>query len=486
MADVFNTDDMLDTYLYENRQLLDQLQEIVLAPKNSERFDQISIHKMFRTMHTLKGSSGVMMHDGITKVSHKLEDVLALVREMDYEEVPHIQLVEYILAVSDFISGELIKVQNDEPLDSEATELLENLDAFLEVLKSKTEGQRRETYVTDMSTQQFYIAPAAPSENDDVEEKAEPFFFIDLESSVEEIEARVERTQKQIMEEAKTKQLAPGDFVIQTKETAWLSNTEKSKYIRVDVEKMDQLVKIVDALIVSQSKVVDSQDLKVEGLVLDDFHKAAESMLEITDSLQDMIVSIRRISLENVFQRMNRIVFDASRKLGKDIELVMEGEMTEVDKAIAESIADPLMHLIRNAVDHGIELPQERRSVGKNARGKIILSARTDLEYLWIVVEDDGKGLDRNAIYEKACSLGLIENQQPVNELSDKEIFQWLTAPGFSTREVVSEYSGRGVGLDVVVSNITPLGGCLEIESEKGKGSKMMLKIPLRQISQNI
>ena len=484
MADVFNTDDMLDTYLYENRQLLDQLQEIVLAPKNVEHFDQMSIHKMFRTMHTIKGSSGIMMHDGITRVSHKLEDILALVREMQYKDVPHVQLVEYILAVADYISGELVKVQNGEELDADATELMEQLNAFEQLLKDKTEGQRRETYVTDMSAQQYYIAPAASNEKEHEEEKEEPFFFIDLESSVEEIEARVERTQQQIMEEAKTKQLVPGDFVIQTKETAWLGSTEKSKYIRVDIEKMDQLVNIVDSLVEMQANVVNNPDLQVEGLILDNFHKAAEGMLELSDALQDMIVSIRRVSLENVFQRMNRIVFDASRKLDKHIELVVEGETTEVDKRIAERIADPLMHLIRNAVDHGIEFPEERRTHGKKSRGKIILSAKTDSEYLWIVVEDDGKGLDKYAIYEKACSLGYIEHQTAFEMLSDKEIFQWLTAPGFSTREVVSEYSGRGVGLDVVVSNIAPLGGCLEIESEQGKGSKMMLKIPLRQTSQ--
>ena len=486
MADVFNTDDMLDTYLYENRQLLDQLQEIVFAPKNAERFDQISIHKMFRTMHTIKGSSGVMMFDGITRVSHKLEDVLALVREMQYEDVPHIQLVEYVLRVEDYISGELKKVQKGEPLDSEATDLMEKLEAFQEFLKCKTEGQRRETYVTDKTTQQFYIAPAATTQNPVEEKQEEPFFFIDLESSVEEIEARVERTQQQIMEESKTMQLAPGDFVIQTKDTARLSCTEKSKYIRVDVDKMDQLVKIVDSLIASQKKVAEHPALKVDGLVLDNFYQEVQNMQELSGSLQDMVASIRRVSLESVFQRMNRVVFDASRKLGKEIELVLEGDTTEVDKRIAEHIADPLMHLIRNAVDHGIEFPEERRSLGKTSRGKITLSAKKDSEYLQIVVADNGKGLDKGAIYKKACELGLIEDEKPIEEIDEREVFQWLTVPGFSTREEVSEYSGRGVGLDVVVSDVNALGGCLEIESELGKGSKMMLIIPLKQISQNI
>ncbi len=482
MSDVFNTDDMLDTYLYENRELLNQLQGIVLAKRNDTHFDQISIHKMFRIMHTIKGSSGVMMHDGITRVSHKLEDVLSLVREMQSEDVPHVQLVEYVLAVYDFISAELQKVEEDAPLDVMAEELMGELENFLEVLKSKTEGKRRETYVTDTSMQQFYIAPATTEEKR-VEKKDDsdaPFFFIDLESSVEEIEARAERTQAQIMEESKTMQLAPGDFVIQTKETARFHSTEKSKYIQVDKEKMNQLVSIVQSLVSSQNEVVNHPDLAVEGLVLNDFHKAAEKMQELSDSLQDMIASIQRVSLVNVFQRMNRIVFDASRKLGKEIELVLEGETTEVDKHIVEQISDPLLHLLRNAVDHGIESRQDRYAVGKSGRGKIILSAKTDAENLWIVVEDDGRGLDKAAIFEKARSLNLVESTIKLDDLSDSQVFQLLTVPGFSTKEVVSESSGRGVGLDVVVANIAPLEGCLEIESEQGKGSKMTLRIPLK------
>ena len=473
MADVFNTDDMLDTYLYENRLLLEQLQEIVFAPKNTERFDQISIHKMFRTMHTIKGSSGVMMFDGITRTSHKLEDVLALVREMQYEDVPHVQLVECVLAVSDFISGELQKVQNKEDMDTEATELMEKLEAFQEVLKSKTEGKRRETYVTDSAMQQYYIAPSPVAQKQEENKSEEPFFFIDLESSVEEIEARVERTQKQIMEEAKTMQLAPGDFVIQTKETARLGSVEKSKYIRVDVSKMDQLVEIVESLLASQEKVVNNLELKD--------NQEVQNMQELSKSLQDMISSLRKVTLESVFQRMNRIVFDVSRKLGKEVELVLEGEETEVDKRIAEQVADPLMHLVRNAVDHGIEFPQERKSLGKSARGKITISARTDAYYLQILVEDNGRGLDKQAIYEKACRLGLVEENKPLEELAESEIFQLLTSPGFSMRDEVSEYSGRGVGLDAAMSNITALGGCLDIESEQGKGCKMMLIIPLKQ-----
>lgn len=448
MTDVFNTDDMLDTYLYENRQLLEKLQQMVLAKKDAERFDQMTIHKIFRTMHTIKGSSGVMMFDTITKVAHKLEDVFAVIRESQPEHVPHVELVEFVLEVADFISEELAKVEMGKPVDADPTELIARLDVFLELVKSKAEGTQRENYVTDVSTKQFYIAPAEKTDSFDI--------VIDLESSVEEIEARVERTQRQIMEEAKTKNLVPGDFVIQTKETESRVRADKSRFISVDIAKLDHLSAMVDAL--------EDSSLKTE--------------------IKQIIVEIRRVPLTNLFQKMNRIVFDMSRKLGKEAELVMEGEDTEVDKSIAEKISDPLMHLVRNAIDHGIEMPEERIQAGKSARGQIVISAYLDTEYLWITVSDNGAGLDREKIIKKAHNMGILDVDKSGAEYtdkrySDKEVYQWITLPGFSTRDEVSEFSGRGVGMDAVATNIKAIGGRLEIESEKGKGSRMILCIPL-------
>lgn len=471
MSDVFNLDDMLDSYLYENRQLLEELQTLLLAKKDETHFDQRTIHKIFRTMHTIKGSSGIMMFDSITKVSHKLEDVFSVIRESQPENVPQIQLVEYVLEVSDFISTELDKVENGEETDGDADTIVSKLDALLEVIKSKNNSVVRESYITEAPAQQFYIAPAANNEQPVSEEPSKPFIFIDLESSVEEIEARAERTQQQIMEEAKTMDLVPGDFVIQTKETGWLRGSEKSKYIQVDVAKMNQLVDMVDALVYAQSEVLNHPN---------DF-EAAIRMMELSADLQDMVDSISRVPLTNIFHRMNRVVFDASRKLGKDIELVMEGEETEVDKNIAEQVADPLMHLVRNAVDHGIEMPQERIAAGKTTRGKVFLSACIVDEMVQIVVADDGHGMEKESIFQKAVKMGIIDSDKTISDFTEEEIYTWITLPGFSTREKVSEYSGRGVGLDVVASNLAALNGHLKIESKEGRGSKMILQIPLRK-----
>ena len=190
-------------------------------------------------------------------------------------------------------------------------------------------------------------------------------------------------------------------------------------------------------------------------------------------------MSLRMIPVSNTFQKMNRIVFDVSRKLGKEIEFEMIGEQTEVDKNIIEKISDPLMHIVRNSVDHGIEDKQTRIESGKPEKGKVILSAKTEAGKVWISVTDDGGGLDRLKILSKARKQGILDPNKPDEAYSDKEVYQLITLPGFSTNEEVTEYSGRGVGMDVVVQNIQAIGGALDIDSAPGLGSTMSLKIPL-------
>ncbi len=236
---------------------------------------------------------------------------------------------------------------------------------------------------------------------------------------------------------------------------------------------------LIGELVIAESVVLQNPDLKVPGLNLNSFNKAAAQLSKISTDLQNVIMSMRMVPLTNTFQKMNRIVFDVSRKLGKDIEFEMIGENTEVDKNIIEHISDPLMHLVRNAVDHGIETNEERAESGKTGKGKITLSARTEAGKVWISVEDNGKGLDREKILEKAKKQGLLDESKPEYSYKDKEVYQFITLPGFSTNEQITEYSGRGVGMDVVVQNIQEIGGTLDIDSTAGVGSIMSLKIPL-------
>ena len=584
MAEEFNTDGMLDMYLFENEQLLEQLQERVLEQKDADCFDEDSINEIFRTMHTIKGSSGIMMFDNITAVSHKLEDIFYYLRESHPENVPHLELVEHVLEVNDFISGELEKIRNGNPVDGDASEIIERLGKFLKMIKKgvKKEGGELPPKNVHEPAKQFYIAPVATSASrfykiyltfypetemanihaykavyalkeiaedllyspedilsdeesaevilregfrvllqaqcteeqirevigvgydikqvDVFECKAEEFLQgfdfgsqdaqIDLQSSVEAIEAKAQENEAKGKEEAPKAPakapMAPGDFVIKSKEPGKhktlakdKAKAEKASFISVNVSKMDQLMDLIGELVIAEAVVLQNPDLKVPGLELGNFQKASAQLSKITTELQEVIMSMRMVPLTNTFQKMNRIVFDVSRKLGKDIEFEMIGEQTEVDKNIIEHISDPLMHLVRNAVDHGIETNEERMETGKPNKGKVTLSARTEAGKVWISVEDNGKGLDREKILAKARKQGLLDDSKPDTAYSDKEVYQFITLPGFSTNEQITEYSGRGVGMDVVIQNIQAIGGVLDIDSSAGIGTVMSLKIPL-------
>ncbi len=585
MEEDFNMEGMLEIYLYENRQLLEELQEMVLEQKDEECFDEDSINEIFRTMHTIKGSSGIMMFDEVTRIAHKLEDVFYYLRESKPKGVPHLKLVEHVLNVADFITGEMEKLENGDAADGDATELYNEVDKFLHSIQGgKEEKEKIIKENVYQEPKQFYIAPMATSNskfykiyltyNPEIllanvhaykivyalKEIAEDLLYspediltnessadeiiengfkmllqtqsseeelhkliqegydlkkveivectanefqqgfdsvgseirIDLESSVEDIEKRAAqaeagKTNAADSKPAQQKALAPGDFVIESKEPGKAKKLAKDKpkkadkasFISVDVRKMDMLMDLIGELVISESVVLQNQDLKVPGLKLDNFNKAAGQMCKIASDLQNVIMSMRMVPLTNTFQKMNRIVFDVSRKLGKDIEFEMIGEHTEVDKNIIEHISDPLMHLVRNAVDHGIETKEEREAAGKTEKGRVTLSAKTESGKVWIGVQDNGAGLDRDKIMAKARKQGLLDPTKPESSYTDKEVYQFITLPGFSTNEEVTEYSGRGVGMDVVVSNLQSIGGSLEIESTPGQGSIMYLKIPL-------
>lgn len=567
MAEEFNIDGMLDMFLYESGQLLEKLEGIILEKQDAEGFDDTDINEIFRIMHTIKGSSGIMLFENITKVSHKLEDVFYYLRESHPENVPHLELVEKVLAVSDFINGEMEKIRDGNKTDGDEKPILEDLDQFLKRLKGeiKAQGIRLPKANKHEEPSQFYIAPVASAEskfyrvvihykNDtqmsniraysatyalkDIAEDllytpediisneessevilAEGFYMLlqtksdkeeilELVNSVEadtvDIDqitaeefgkglvdinntgtAPVINLDVEVKEEPKkTSEVTPGDYVVKSKETGkgkTLAKNQppKQSIISVNVEKMDALMDLIGEIVIAEAVVLQNPDLKVPGLDLTNFQKASAQLSKITTELQEVIMSMRMMPLTNVFQKMRRIVFDISRKLGKDIDLEIIGENTEVDKNIIEHISDPLMHLVRNSVDHGIETdPEARTALGKPAKGKITLEAKNEGGKVYISVKDDGKGMNKEKLYQKARDNGLIGNKE-ITDFEDGEIYRFITLPGFSTKEEVTEYSGRGVGMDVVVKNIQSIGGRLEIGSEEGYGSEMTLIIPL-------
>ncbi len=249
----------------------------------------------------------------------------------------------------------------------------------------------------------------------------------------------------------------------------------KESLISVSLGKLDQLMAVVSEIVITESMVTASPDLK--GLRLDNFTKSARELRKLTDDLQDVSMSLRMVPVSNTFQKMNRIVRDMSKKLGKRAKLTLIGEDTEVDKTIVDSIGDPIMHIVRNSMDHGLEENEaDRIAAGKDPVGEIILSARHTGSEVIIEIKDDGQGANIQAVLNKAIRQGLAD---PSQEYSQKEILNFLMMPGFSTNTEVTEFSGRGVGMDVVKKNVADVGGTVSISSEWGKGMTTTLKIPL-------
>jgi len=307
--------------------------------------------------------------------------------------------------------------------------------------------------------------------------------IIDEDESNTNLKNDLEKDDTDIKDEQSVKE---DNKLVNNKEKPAIENTnEKSKdtkqkklinhSISVNVHKLDQLLNLVGELVISEAMVTQNPEL--EGLELDSFTKEARQLRKIITDIQDTVMSMRMVPLSPTFFKMNRIVRDMCKQLKKDVQLEIIGDDTEVDKNIIEHISDPLMHIIRNSVDHGIETPEERVASGKSEKGTVVLEAKNSGGDVLILVKDDGAGFNRDKILAKAKRQDLLT--KPEEEYTDKEIFQFIFLPGFSTNEQVTSYSGRGVGMDVVSTNIEHVGGTVIADSVEGEGSTFTLKIPL-------
>ncbi|MEG2425689.1 MAG: chemotaxis protein CheA [Oscillospiraceae bacterium] len=265
----------------------------------------------------------------------------------------------------------------------------------------------------------------------------------------------------------------PAESVLKTAPPSMAS--VKQSIISVNLDKLDRLMDMVGELVISQEMVIQNSDL--QGMVLNDFQKAARQLRKVTNEIQDAVMSIRMIPIAATFQKMHRIIRDMSKKLDKEVKFEIIGETTEVDKNVIEHLTDPLMHIIRNSMDHGIESTEERIAAGKPPVGTVTLEAKDDGGDVCIIVRDDGKGLDRDKILKKAKEQGIIKADQ--NTLTDREIYSLIFLPGFSTKKQVTEFSGRGVGMDVVNNNMEKINGKALVDSTQGVGTTITLKIPL-------
>lgn len=435
MIESFDSDGMLDIYLYESFQLLEQMEGIVLSESNNSFFDEESIGELFRIMHTIKGSSGIMMYDNIAIAAHKLEDIFYYLRETYSEGIPAGELSKYIFLTADFITGELNKIKEGNNPDGIPDDILSQIDCFLKEWKEQMteKGMELPPENTYIAPNQYYIAPAA--ENKDMAP-----IVIDL-----------------------GKEPDPGDFVI---------SNEKIKgenIVGISAGKLNKLTNLVEKLVKAEKKPSDECE----------WGSIKKKLLLITGEIEETVADMRRTPLSGTFRKMYRIVYDASRKLNKEIIFETNGEELEVDREIIEHIADPLMHMVRNAADHGLEGVEERIRAGKEKKGKIVLEAYTNDDILYISVKDDGRGIDKEEIFRQAKQKGIIGRNENIKGYTEKEIYLLITYPGFTTKKIVTEYSGRGVGMDVAMNKLKEIGGRLDITSSLGKGTEMKMEVPL-------
>jgi len=506
---------MLDMFIFETLQLLEKLEQSVLSSEKDNGFES-SINEIFRIMHTIKGSAAMMLFNNIATLAHSIEDLFYYLREKKPENVDYTKITDIVLGGLDFIKNEVNKIEEGKQADGDPAHQLGIIKEYLALLK----GDKGLEEIPPALSQNFYLSP---DQNALAVNKYQIIIFFEDGSGMENIRAfniihrlkdlssQIEFSPHDIMEnnesaevikkegfkvilgtelsleeirgffsdvafikELELKQIKDQEKKEQKKIEINMASSKQS-LISVNINKLDQLMDLVGELVISEAMVTRNPELA--GLPLDSFYKAARQLRKITEELQDITMSLRMVSLSGTFQKMNRLVRDMSRKMQKEVQLELIGAETEVDKNIIEQIGDPLMHLIRNSIDHGIESVEERIAEGKNKVGKITLEAKNSGGDVWIIVRDDGRGLDKKRILDKAKGQGLLT--KPEEEMTDKEIYALILVPGFSTKEQVTEFSGRGVGMDVVVKNIEKVRGTVFIDSIPKQGSVISIKIPL-------
>ncbi len=542
--DNLSSNSMLDVFIYETTQNIEQLEAAILTSEKAGCFTPQAVNEIFRVMHTIKGSSAMMMYNNISSLSHAIEDLFYFIREEKPENMDCALLSDLVLECVDFIKLEMEKVKNSDSLDGDPSDLIKNIKEFLTSIKGETQSTDNLKTTQKEVDQQYYLSPAQKGKNTEQKCYEAVIYFEDgcemeniraftIVHNLKDIVANCSYFPEDIIENPESVQIIREqgfritlisdksvkelyDFFtsiafIRNLEVTELLDSRKFEQdcadqetsireapiktaklqaedlgrvenrsshqgiISVDVMKLDKMMDLMGEMVIAEAMVTQNPEL--QAVKLNSFHKAARQLHKITSEMQDMVMSIRMVPLAATFHKMHRIVRDISRKLNKEVELILIGENTEVDKNIIEHISDPLMHLVRNAVDHGIEDPDERTTAGKQKSGQIILEAKNVGSDVLVCVRDDGKGLNKEKILKRAQDNCLLSKQK--NEMTEKEIYNLVFMPGFTTNDNVTEFSGRGVGMDVVVKNLEAVGGSVSIDSNEGSGTIVALKIPL-------
>ncbi|MFA8027507.1 chemotaxis histidine kinase/response regulator CheAY2 [Helicobacter pylori] len=518
--------EIMEDFLIEAFEMNEQLdQDLVELEHNPEDLDLLN--RIFRVAHTIKGSSSFLNLNILTHLTHNMEDVLNRARKGEIKITPDI--MDVVLRSIDLMKTLLVTIRDtgsdtNNGKENEIEEVVkqlqaitsQNLEGAKETLGAKeTPKEEAKEEAKEENKENKAKTPTAENPASDNPLADEP----DLDyanMSTEEVEAEIERLlnkrqeadkerRAQKKQEAKPKQEVAPKIETPKTETPKTetpkapktetkakakADTEENKApsigveqtVRVDVRRLDHLMNLIGELVLGKNRLIriysDVEERYDGEKFLEELNQVVSSISAVTTDLQLAVMKTRMQPVGKVFNKFPRMVRDLSRELGKSIELIIEGEETELDKSIVEEIGDPLIHIIRNSCDHGIEPLEERRRLNKPETGKVQLSAYNEGNHIVIKISDDGKGLDPVMLKEKAIEKGVI-SERDAEGMSDREAFNLIFKPGFSTAKVVSNVSGRGVGMDVVKTNIEKLNGIIEIDSEVGVGTTQKLKIPL-------
>ena len=496
--------EIMEDFLIEAFELIEQIDhDLVELEANPE--DLELLNRIFRVAHTVKGSSSFLNFDVLTELTHHMEDVLNKARKGELKITPDI--MDVVLESVDMMKG-LLESIRDNGSDAAAGIDIKNICVRLtQISEGEAPSAAAEAPAAPAPEPAKEPEPAAPAE-----EAAPEVSDAELSKlSDSEVEAEIERLLKVRKAEDQARRASKGiapkspeeiapatsaapapapkpapsrERDADKKVPAASSNSAvaQEQTIRVEVKRLDHLMNLIGELVLGKNrllKIYDDVEERYEGeKFLEELNQVVSSLSLVTTDIQLAVMKTRMLPIAKVFNKFPRMIRDLSRELGKQIDLEISGEETELDKSIVEEIGDPLVHIIRNSCDHGIEDPETRRAMGKPEKGLVQLKAYNEGNHIVVEIVDDGKGLDADMLKAKSIEKGIITERE-ADAMSEKEAFGLIFKPGFSTAAKVTNVSGRGVGMDVVKTNIEKLNGIIDIESEVGKGTVMKLKIPL-------
>ena len=452
-------------FFEESQEHLDEMEQLLLGLDVSNP-DAETLNSIFRAAHSIKGGSGIFAFDALTSVTHIMESLLDKIRQG--KMVITKKMVDLFLNSNDHLKNILDAYRRHEEIDwAQVQKLTRQLEEITSGKKNKT---KEDAYG-------FFENPILGEDNNSygffdeaAQEEAFGFFEPELDTGAKSEDQSTEK-KPAVMEEPVAEE---SPVAVKAKNKSSEQALVESSSIRVDIAKVDQLINLVGEIVITQS-MMNLIGKSLEGDLAEKFQTVANELERNTREIQEAVMSIRMLPVSFVFNRFPRVVRDLSSKLGKEIDLVIEGGETELDKSLTEKLVDPLTHLVRNSIDHGIESPEIRREKGKNPTGTVVLRAAQQGGNIIITITDDGGGLNREKIITKAR-----EKNIPINDVAkDEEVWQLIFAPGFSTAEQVTDVSGRGVGMDVVKRNVQALGGHIDIQSTAGVGTTISIRLPL-------